>query len=363
LVLIAGSLDQDFNQKKEHVDMTYKPLIVSLLAGVLLCLAGCVTAELNPPSETKHVLFLAGGRSHGPGSHEHRAGSILLADDLNKSGLGIKASVVDKWPESNDDFDGVDVAVIYADAAGKYSAEQYAFLDEKVKAGMGIMFIHYGTHPSAEVGQQYFIPWIGGYFETGWSVNPHWNADLSPRKNHPIGNGIKKPFLVNDEFYYNIRFPENCKADCESCYPLITSPVTEDRMTIYNNLWNEHGDALFGKDVALMWCSDAKDRGRGVGFTGGHFHRNWAIDDFRTVVLNAIAWVARVDVPKNGVPSDKVTAEELNKNLDGVPKEPLTVPTEEEFRARKAQPRPPDPANYDPKAYRAWRLQKEEAGK
>ena len=113
-------------------------------------------------------------------------------------------------------------------------------------------------------------------------------------------------------------------------------------MTIYNNLWNEHGDALFGKDVTLMWCSDPKDRGRGAGFTGGHWHRNWAIDNFRKVVLNAIVWTARGDVPKDGVPSDPVTAEMLNKNLDGVPKQPLTVPTEEEFRAKKVQPRPPD---------------------
>jgi hypothetical protein len=40
--------------------------------------------------------------------------------------------------------------------------------------------------------------------------------------------------------------------------------------------------------------------GRGFGFTGAHFHENWASLDARRLVLNAIAWIAKVDVPKNG---------------------------------------------------------------
>ena len=49
-----------------------------------------------------------------------------------------------------------------------------------------------------------------------------------------------------------------------------------------------------------MWCRDpkAEDGGRGIGFVGGHYHRNWAIDDFRKLVLNSIVWLARADVPR-----------------------------------------------------------------
>ena len=43
---------------------------------------------------------------------------------------------------------------------------------------------------------------------------------------------------------------------------------------------------------------------------------NWGNDDFRTTVLNAILWVAKAEVPKNGVQS-KVTKEDLYANLDG----------------------------------------------
>ena len=60
------------------------------------------------------------------------------------------------------------------------------------------------------------------------------------------------------------------------------------------------------------------DGGRGFGFTGAHFHNNWANDDFRKLVLNAILWVAKADVPKGGVKS-QVTEEMLAQNLDAKP--------------------------------------------
>ena len=45
-------------------------------------------------------------------------------------------------------------------------------------------------------------------------------------------------------------------------------------------------------------------------------HKNWKHDDFRKVVLNAIVWTANITVPKEGVPSKKVTDAEIRSNLD-----------------------------------------------
>ena len=64
------------------------------------------------------------------------------------------------------------------------------------------------------------------------------------------------------------------------------------------------------------WVCERPDGGRGFGFTGGHFHWNWAYDDFRKVALNGIVWVAKIDVPADGVPSKTPTAEELEANQD-----------------------------------------------
>ena len=65
----------------------------------------------------------------------------------------------------------------------------------------------------------------------------------------------------------------------------------------------------------VAWGVERPDGGRGFGFTGGHFHKGWANDDQRKLVLNAILWTAKVEVPAQGVPS-KVTPEEMEANLD-----------------------------------------------
>jgi type 1 glutamine amidotransferase len=64
-----------------------------------------------------------------------------------------------------------------------------------------------------------------------------------------------------------------------------------------------------------MWVAERAGGGRGFGFTGGHFHKNWGHDDFRKVVLNAILWIAKVDVPDGGV-SSALTAADLQANQD-----------------------------------------------
>ena len=64
-----------------------------------------------------------------------------------------------------------------------------------------------------------------------------------------------------------------------------------------------------------MWVLQRPDGGRGFGFTGGHYHKNWNDPDFRKVVLNALVWIAKAEVPANGIESS-VSAELLRANLD-----------------------------------------------
>ena len=117
--------------------------------------------------EDKSVLFIAGDTKHRHGFHEYKAGCILLADALNASGLPIEAKVHwYGWPKDESIFDGVDACIIYADGGGEFG-EKYEFLHQKVKAGMGIMFMHYGVHPTKEVGEKYYNQWIGGFYEIG----------------------------------------------------------------------------------------------------------------------------------------------------------------------------------------------------
>ncbi|MDG0964023.1 MAG: hypothetical protein P8O23_03100 [Opitutales bacterium] len=274
-----------------------------------------VQAKHHQTEDTKNILFIAGDTKHRHGFHEYKAGSILLANALNKSGLPINAKVHwYGWPQDESIFEGVDACIIYADGGGEFGGK-YAFLDKKVKAGMGIMFMHYGVHPTKEVAEQYYHSWIGGFYDDDFSVNPSWIANITPKKNHPVGRGVGS-LTAYDEFYWNLNFP-NTK-DCKHCYPLATAIPSEKNMIRYGSskFWNKQAEDKLGTPQALLWCSDPKQGARGAGFVGGHYHRNWAIEDYRKLILNTIAWVTRVEVPKEGVPSSPVTKAILNQNLN-----------------------------------------------
>ncbi len=302
------------------------------------CIVGAIAtcAIYTPAMAADDIVFLAGARSHGPGEHEFNAGCQILAKALNEqSGLGIKATVIQGWPKDESALDGIKALVIYADGTSVVS-NGWGKVDELAKKGVGIVFMHYAVHPSAEEGERYYRPWIGGAFETGFSVNPHWLAALTALPNHPVSRGLPAQIEAYDEFYYSIRFPK----DRSKVLDLVSAVPTRDRVKHYINLWNENGVAGLEHPQTLMWGIERADGGRGVGFTGGHYHRNWAVDAFRTLALNAIVWAAKIEVPKDGVKSKPLSEDELNANLDNKGANParLKLPVAGEFAAIPTAP-------------------------
>jgi hypothetical protein len=285
------------------------PLLLTALFPMFL------TAEKGQERDEapRKIVLIAGSRSHGSGEHEFRAGCLLLAKVLNEqSGLNVEAVVVGRdWPKKKEILKDADAIFIFADGTSGIAGE-WEYLDQLARKGVGFTFMHYAVHPSPEQGRKYYQPWIGGAMESGWSVNPHWVADLKVDQDHEISNGVPETVTCLDEFYYNMRFRENR----DEVLDLITATPTRDNMVRYINLWNKHGVEGLGKEQTLMWGYERPGGGRGVGFTGGHYHHAWAVDGFRTVVLNALVWSAGLEVPEGGVRSEPLTEEDLNANLD-----------------------------------------------
>lgn len=256
------------------------------------------------------IIFLYGSPSHASGQHEFRAGALLLAKQLNSQDtVPVMAHTHAGWPKDESILDSMDAVVIYADGT-KVIRHGFEKMDGLVKQGTGVMMMHYAVHPSIKQGEQYFLPWIGGYFENGHSVNPIWAATITPLDKHAVSRGVE-PFTARGEFYFNLKYAEDM-------IPLGVATPTKDNLYSINNLWTQSGHEAVGTPQALLWGYDrpAPGQGRGAGYTGGHFHNNWAIDDLRRIVLNTIVWVAGGEVPKQGVPITKVTEEEINANLD-----------------------------------------------
>ena len=325
------------------------------LISLLFCLVIPVQAGEQLAAKDKRakkILFIAGHPSHKNGEHEFRAGSMYLADSLNKSGLNVEAKVQwYGWPKDESIFNGVDVCVVYADKGGAktqknkdylhFTGENYAFLNDKVKNGMSIVFLHYGVHPTEAVGERYFLDWIGGYFNDKQSINSTWVANLKVKKNHPVARGIPGPVTALDEFYFNIKMPHaHGHGICTECYPLATDTPTIDKIIKFGGgqFQTQAAADAFNTEQAIMWCRDSKDQGRGIGFSGGHFHHNWAIEGISKMVLNAIVWSARLDVPAEGVNVIPMTVESLNENLDRPSiNRRLKLPTDKLLRAKRAE--------------------------
>jgi hypothetical protein len=261
------------------------------------------------PAHAAKVVFLHGGRSHASGDHEFKAGSHLLAKHFNaQKKVAIEASIHAGWPADESILDDADAIVIYADGTSVIG-KGWEKMDQLVKQKkVGVVFMHYAVHPSVDMGEKYYLPWIGGFFKNGASVNPFWRAKIKPMKGHETAHGVG-PIDAVDEFYFNIEYHPDA-------LPLGTATPTEKNLHHINNLWTQKGFLAKGKTQSLLWGVVRKDGGRGAGFTGGHHHRNWAIEGYRQLILNTIAWAAGEKVPTGGVPTYPVTEEELNELLD-----------------------------------------------
>ena len=268
-------------------------------------------------SADKRIVLLAGSPSHGPGEHEFNAGCQLLKKCLDKIG-GIQAEVYQNgWPKDEKVFEGADAVFIYADGGGGHPfnrPERRAVIEKLMKKGVGLGCAHYAVEvPKGPTGDA-FLDWIGGYFEMNWSVNPTWIGDFKSLPDHPITHGVK-PFKINDEWYYHMRFREGMKG----VTPILSTVPPKE--TLNRPDGTHSGNPAVREAVAkgepqiVMWAATRQDGGRGFGFTGGHYHKNWGNDDFRKIVLNAILWSAKMEVPASGAQSS-VSPDELKQNLD-----------------------------------------------
>lgn len=266
----------------------------------------------------KRIVFIAGKKSHGYAAHEHRAGCMLLAKALEESQLGFKTqTIANGWPEDDSVLDGADSIVIYADGGGRHPALPHLErLEQLMQAGTGLVLLHYGVEIPPGDGGKAFVRWTGGYFETFWSVNPHWSADYAELPQHPIANGVQ-PFEIHDEWYYHMRFREQMRG----VTPILTAVPPASTLTRkdgpHSN--NPHVRAKQGQPQHMAWATERPDGGRGFGFTGGHVHWNWGHNDFRKLVLNAIAWTAKTEIPEEGIPSRELTVADLEANQDFPP--------------------------------------------
>ena len=235
---------------------------------------------------------------HDKQTHEYEKSVILLKQllDTAKNTRGIRTEACfHGWPEDEKTLDDADAIVFITDGSDRNEQDHPLFVGDRMKViesqmrrGCGLMMFHWSTFAPVKYDRE-ITEWVGGYFdyETG-VVGNHWRsaiqtytAPVIPCSAHPVLNGVK-PFTVEEEFYYKIRFNED---DKRVLPVLLTQPPNE------------------AQQFPVAWAVQRADGGRGFGLTGGHFYKNWWLADYRKLILNAVVWTAGVVVPDEGVDS------------------------------------------------------------
>lgn len=301
---------------------------------VLLFVAIADATSLEGQAADKRLVLIAGRQSHGPGDHEFRAGCLLLQKALSGvRGLSVEV-FTDGWPtkvvdgQRVDDrapLDRADAILIYADGGRGHpvlQGDRVKIVDELAAKGVGLGFAHYAVEvPAGEPGAA-MQRWLGGFYETNFSVNPMWSPAFNQFPSHPITRGVSA-FSNRDEWYFNMRWTADQAHRSRITPLLVATPSDAVRAGPYVSPRGpyDHIIADRGRVEAMMWVLDRPDGGRSVGFTGGHTHAHWGNPNQRRIVLNALLWLAKMEVPAGGV-VDAITASDLTANLD--PKRPVS---------------------------------------
>lgn len=285
-----------------------------LAASAAVAAASVLPAADEP--KPKKLVLMAGTPSHGPGAHEFNAGVKLLAKCLEPVKAVTVEVLLSGYPKDDAVLDTADGILCFADGGGGHPLIRDKRLDRigKLMAkGVGLMCAHFAVEVPKDIGADELREWIGGCYENMYSCNPMWKPEFKEFPKHPITRDVK-PFGVKDEWYFNMRF----RKDMKGVTPILSAVPSEavrNGPYVYPPGPYKHIQDAKGNAEHMMWAVDRADGGRGVGFTGGHVHDNWGDPDFRKVVLNALLWICKAEVPEGGVTSE-ITADDLKANLD-----------------------------------------------
>jgi hypothetical protein len=263
----------------------------------------------------KRIVFVADTAAHGArGNHEFLAGAIYLARTINARYPDAYAVVYTpaKWPT---DLTGADAIVVLLNHGR--SAVNPA-VKEAIGHGAGFMAVHWGVEVDKGEHGNAYLKWLGGYFEPFYSVNPFWTPDFKHIPKHEVTRGVK-PFSINDEWYYHMRFAPGMKGVTPvlaALPPLSTIADKGTKATMRGGNPEVWQDVTAGNPQVVAWAHERPDGGRGFGFTGLHKHANLGEDNFRTLLLNAVAWVAKLPVPANGIASPTPSRSDLEALID-----------------------------------------------
>ena len=254
------------------------PLLISVLGlGAMSVSAG---AE-NKPKRLLIVCQVPDG--HPKKTHEFIPAAGVLFE-LLKPYPNIRAHpvlAVEPWAEGVSLIDESDGIVLFVSQGAKWmqsTPERYAALKRFAARGGAFVAIHWSV---GAIDGQYIQGQLDLLGATRGGPQRKYKELQTELKRaalrHPILHGVGD-IKVFDEMYYSL-----------------------DRVTGIQPLLTSHID---GKDEMVAWCWERPDHGRSFGFVGLHFHANWAVSDYRRLVVQGVLWSLKLPIRRQGVNVD-----------------------------------------------------------
>ena len=226
------------------------------------------------------VLLIGKRPDHPWGTHMYMYTNTMLSKCLQRT-EGVETVVSEGWPEEEAALNDVATIVVYSSPAAEYLLDSPGRdrLDQMMRSGVGLVTIHWASSVYEKNFERLGPRWIQ-YMGGVWISNYGLSTDKSRLEqldpSHPICRGWT-PYPLHDEFYL--------RPTIKDAKPLL-QVITKDQ------------------PVIVGWTHERSGNGRSFATTLGHFYRNFQIDSFRRMIVNAILWTAHREVPENGAPID-----------------------------------------------------------
>lgn len=262
----------------------------------------------------KKIAFGYGKSVHYWGDHENKIMCEILTDVANKTFNGKAIACTVNLDEISDFNSLKKFDVIYVISEGE-KLHPFKNKSELIKSlnqnGTSFAFVHYATTPTKDDNENAIKEVIGGVYETYFSVNPTFEAKFENFAKHPISNGVK-PFTIADEIYFNIRFKE----DANITHIAKTIPPDKVRKFMFGpHSGNKFVRENLGRAETIAWAYKNPNGTRGFGLTAGHAIWLFKNPNFFKLMLNSSAWLAQIEIPKNGFEAETPSLEEIENKI------------------------------------------------
>jgi quercetin dioxygenase-like cupin family protein len=259
-----------------------------------LCVALVACSASVAANSPRKIVLIGGTKSESSGRHDYPSAIRVLERLLRSSpelpGLDIE-SHPDGWP-ADPAFDRASAVVLYFDGLDNHpllATERRERFEAAMRAGVGLVVLHQASTVPPTDRTLDLQRWLGGarYGMFDRATEMAQIATATPA--HPVSRGLA-PFTYLDEFYPTLRWQDGVQ------------PILQARLHVE---FREGKDLIIGEPVTstVAWAYERAGGGRAFGYTGAHYLAAFDQPTVRKMILNAIAWTARIEVPAAGISS------------------------------------------------------------